>query len=145
MTDAMHPNLSIMNKLDIKNLDACVDVFADNFVWHYFNPKRPEIEGDYQGVSGLKDFFAKMKETSKGTFQVNPVDARAVGDDLVVVHACNRLAVPEMQGGTIEFDAVVVWRIVNGKIAEAWDIPAVHSVRTVHPSQGKYKNETASS
>ena len=77
-----------------------------------------------------------MKESSNSAFQVNPVDARAVGDKLVVVHACNRLALPAMEGGTIEFDAVVVWRIVNGKIAEAWDIPAAHSVRTVHPSQG---------
>src|SRR5210317_1223709 len=115
MPDAIHPNLAIMNKLDIGNLDACVDVFADNFVWHYFNPARPEFEGNYQGVSGLKDFFAKMKEGSNGAFQVNPVETRAVGNELVVVQACNRFALPEKEGGTIEFDAVVVWRIVNGK------------------------------
>ncbi len=142
MTDAMHPNFEIIHKLDVKNLDACADIFADSFVWHYFNPKRPEIEGKYQGVSGLKDFFAKMKETSNGTFQVNPVEARAVGDELVVVQVCNRLALEAMEGGTIEFDAVVVWRIVNGKIAEAWDIPAVHSVRTVHQSQVQYEHKT---
>ena len=64
MTDTMHPNLSIMNRLDIKNLDACADVFADSFVWHYINPKLPKIEGNYQGVSGLKSFFSKMNETS---------------------------------------------------------------------------------
>lgn len=67
--------------------------------------------------------------------QVNPVDVRAVGDELVVVHACNRLELPAKQGGPIEFDAVVVWRIVDGTIAEAWDIPAVHTVRTVPQSQ----------
>jgi len=134
MPDAIHPNLSIIHKLDIKNLDACADIIADNFVWHYFNPKRTEIEGNYQGVSGLKDFFAKMNRTGNGTFQVNPVDVRPVGDELVVVHVCNRLALPAMESSAIEFDAVVVWRIVNGKIAEAWDIPAVHSVRTVDPS-----------
>jgi len=141
----MHPNLSIINSLDIENLDACADLFANNFVWHYFNPERPEFEGNYQGVSGLKDFFAKMKESSNGAFQVNPVEARAVRDELVVVHACNRFALEAMDGGTIEFDAIVVWRIVNGKIAEAWDIPAVHTVRTVAQSQSQDKNETASS
>jgi len=35
MTDTMHPNLAIMQKLDIQNLDACADIFADNFTWHY--------------------------------------------------------------------------------------------------------------
>jgi len=55
-----------------------------------------------------------MNKTSNGTFQVNLVEARPVGDELVVVHMCNRLAL-----STIEFDAVVVWRIVDGKIAEA--------------------------
>ena len=133
MTDTMHPNLSIMNRLDIKNLDACSDVFADNFVWHYFNPKLPELEGNYQGVSGLKSFFSKMNETGNGTFQVNPVDVRAVGDELVFVQVCNQLALDD---APIEFDAIVIWRIVDGKIAEAWDIPAVHTVRTVPQSQG---------
>jgi predicted SnoaL-like aldol condensation-catalyzing enzyme len=132
----MHPNLAIMSKLDIENLDACADIFADNFVWHYFNPQRPELEGNYQGLSGLNGFFAKLKESSNGAFQVNPVEARAVGDELVVVQACNRFASEAMDDGAIEFDAVVVWRIVNGKIAEAWDIPAVHSVRPVDPGQG---------
>ena len=33
-----------------------------------------------------------------------------------------------LEGEQIETDAVVVWRIVEGKIVEAWDIPAVHSV-----------------
>ena len=128
MPEAIHPNIAIMNKLDIRNLDACEEIFDDNFVWHYFNPKLPDVEGNYLRVSGLKDFFAKMMESSNGTFQVKPVDARAVGNELVVVHARNRFNSEATEGDTIEFDAVVVWRIVNGRIAEAWDIPAVHSV-----------------
>jgi predicted SnoaL-like aldol condensation-catalyzing enzyme len=33
-------------------------------------------------------------------------------------------------GGTeIDFDAIVVWRIVDGRISEAWDIPAINTVR----------------
>jgi hypothetical protein len=34
-----------------------------------------------------------------------------------------------IEGAPIEIDAVVVWRIVGGQIAEAWDIPAVHTPR----------------
>ena len=40
----------------------------------------------------------------------------------------------ETSNELLEIDAVVVWRIVGGKIAEAWDIPAVH---TAHPVQAK--------
>jgi predicted SnoaL-like aldol condensation-catalyzing enzyme len=39
-----------------------------------------------------------------------------------------------LEGSSIEFDAVVVWRIVNGKVAEAWDIPAVNTIRPVEKS-----------
>ena len=34
-----------------------------------------------------------------------------------------------IEGAPIEIDAVVVWRIVGGQIAEAWDIPAVNTAR----------------
>lgn len=118
-----------MNKLDIQNLDGCADIFSDDFVWHYFNPKRPELEGNYRGVSGLKRFFNKMKSVSKNAFQVKPVDTRPIGNEFIVVHACNRFAQDNTGEGTIEFDAVIVWRIVAGKIVEAWDIPAINTVR----------------
>jgi len=37
-------------------------------------------------------------------------------------------------GGTeIDIDAIVVWRIVDGRVSEAWDIPAINTVRP-HPS-----------
>ena len=128
MTETMHPNMSLLMKLDIQNLDACRNVFADNFIWHYFNPRLPELQGDYHGVEGFKGFFAKLAEISNGSFQRNVIDARSVGDELVVVQTCNRLA---FEGDTIETDVVVVWRIVNGKIAEGWDIPSVYNVHTI--------------
>ena len=134
MTETIHPNISLMQKLDIQNLDACENIFADNFIWHYFNPRLPELEGDYRGVDGLKGFFAKLGEKSNGSFQGNVIDARAAGDELVVVHVCNRLTSEASQGDTIEFDAIVVWRIVDGKIAEAWDIPSVYNVRSIQKS-----------
>ena len=47
-----------------------------------------------------------------------------IGDELVVTHTKNRLT---LQGRSITTDVVVVRRIVNGRIAEVWDIPSVHS------------------
>ena len=29
----------------------------------------------------------------------------------------------------LDVDAIVVWRIVDGRISEAWDIPAINTVR----------------
>ena len=125
-------NLSILEKVDIRNLDACAELFSDDFIWHYYNPKLPELEGDYRGVQELEGFFEKLFQMSGGSFNVTLVDARCVGDELVVTQTCNRIT---YQGKTIEFDVVVVWRIVEGKIAEAWDIPSVFNVRSVDQSQ----------
>lgn len=125
--EASHQNLSLMAKLDIQNLDACAKLFANDFVWHYFNPKLPEIEGDHRGVDGLKGFFAKLGKTTSGSFKVNPIDARSAGDELVVTHVCDHMT---LEGNTLEIDAIVVWRIVDGKITEAWDIPAINTART---------------
>ena len=59
-----HPNLSLLEKLDIQNLDASTNIIAENFIWHYFNPRLPELHGDYHGVEGFKEFFAKLHEIS---------------------------------------------------------------------------------
>lgn len=131
MAETLHPNLSVLTKLDIRNLDACRSLFADDFVWHYFNPRLPELEGKHRGFEGLKGFFARLGERSNGSFRNSVIDARPMGDELVVTHVCNQM---ELDGDAIELDAVVIWRIVGSKIAEAWDIPAVNTVRTLRES-----------
>lgn len=128
MTETMHPNLSLLNKLDLQNLDACQQIIADDFVWHYYNPQLPELQGDYRGTEGLIEFFTRLGKRSHGSFHRNVIDARPAGDELVVVQVCNRM---ELHGNRFEVDAIVVWRCVGGKIAEAWDIPAVNTVRPV--------------
>ena len=135
MTEAIHPNMSLLMKLDIRNLDSCNSVFAEDFTWHYFNPRLTELEGDYHGIEGLKSLFAKLANKSNSSFQVNVVDARPVGDELVVTHVCNRMT---LEGNTIEFDAVVIWRIVNDKFTEAWDIPAVNTVRSINDAEYRW-------
>lgn len=46
------------------------------------------------------------------------------------------LDLQNLDGSSLEFDAVVVWRIIDSKIAEAWYIPAVNTIRTVQRSEG---------
>ena len=122
---AEHPNIALLKRLDLRNLDAAADLFAESFVWHYFNPKLPELEGDYAGLDGLQSFFEAIGAHTGGTFKVNPVSATACGDELVVVHVKNEMTVQHRE---IAIDAVVVWRIVSGRIAEAWDIPSVYAM-----------------
>ena len=129
MTKGSHPNISLLEKLDIRNLDECKNIISDNFTWHYFNPELSELEGDYHGIKEFNDFFLKLAEIVKGSFKMNVIDSRPAGDELVVTHTCNSLTKDDKH---IEFDVVVVWRIVNGKITEGWDIPAVNSVRNVN-------------
>lgn len=116
-----HSNLVLLMKLNILNLDASVDLFAEGFIWHYFNPKLPDIEGSYVGVEGLKKFFQRLGGQTAGTFKVEPVNAIPIGDELIVVHARNTM---QRNGESIAIDAAVVWRIVDGQFAEAWDIPS---------------------
>lgn len=118
-----HPNVTLLSRLNLADIEACADIIADDFIWHYFNPKLPDLQGDYAGPKGLQDFFRKLHGRSNGKFKVNPIDIRTVGDELVIVQVRNRM---ELDAEAFEVDAIVVWRVVNGKLAEAWDIPAIH-------------------
>lgn len=116
-----HPNLVLLSQLEIQNLDASADLFAEGFIWHYFNPKLPDIEGNYVGVEGLKKFFQGLHGQSAGTFKVEPVNAIPIGDKLIVVHVRNSM---QYNGKFISIDAAVIWRIFDGQFAEAWDVPS---------------------
>lgn len=119
-----HANISLLKHLDLRNLDASRALFTQDAVWHYFNPRLPDIQGDYVGVTGVRSFFERIQALTEGTFQVEPISMTPIGDELVVTHTKNRMT---LQGQSITTDVVVVWRIVDGRIAEVWDIPSVYS------------------
>ena len=123
-----HPNVALLSRFDPTNIVGTADILAENFVWHFFNPCLPDLQGDYVGRAGLQDFFEKMANLTEGSFKVNPVAITAVGDELVVTQVKDTMI---LEGQSIDVDAVVVWCIVDGRIVEAWDIPAVHSPHPV--------------
>ena len=114
-----HPNISLMKRLDLRNIAEARDVIAEDVVWHFFNPNLPDMQGDYVGLEGIRSFFETMGQKSRGTFKVEPVSVTAVGDELVVVQARDTLTVEDQQH---TLDVVVVWRIVDGLVREVWDI-----------------------
>lgn len=121
-----HPNLTVLRKFDPNNMASFKEAIGDSAVFHYFNPNLPELEGDYVGLAGFHKFFESVQKRSKGTFKVQPISAVPVGDELVVVQTKNTLVLDDNQ---IELDVVVVWRIVEGKIAEVWDIPSAYCAK----------------
>ena len=84
-----HPNIALLSRFDPANMAANADVLSEDFVWHFFNPRLPELHGDHVGRDGLENFFEKMHGLTGGTFKINPVSATPVGDELVVVQSKN--------------------------------------------------------
>lgn len=119
-----HPNVTLLKRFDPRNVIGTADVFAEDAVWHFFNPLLPDIQGDYVGRSGLQTFFEKMAKLTDGTFKVTPVSVTPVGDELLVMQTKNTMILEDEQIAT---DVVLVWRIVGGHIVEVWDIPSVYS------------------
>ena len=119
-----HVNVSLLKRLDLDNMAASAALFAQDVVWHFFNPLLPDVQGDYVGLTGVRTFFEKLGALTDDTFQVEPISITAFGDELVVTHTKNRMI---LEGRPIETDVVAVWRIVGGHITEVWDIPSVHT------------------
>ncbi len=104
--------------------------FADDFVFHFFNSQLPDLDGDYHGFDGIADLFERLGELSKTGFRQVHHSLTPCGDELVVAFVTNTVG---FDGTTIDVDAVVVWRVFGGQIHEAWDIPAVNTVRPHQP------------
>ena len=118
----VHPNLALLRRLFELITEEAADtegLLAEDFVWHYSNPHLPELEGDYTGLEGLRAFFAKLGAKMQGTFRLGPPKVLYVGEELLAFHAHH---VMKKDGEPLEADAVIVFRIVQGRIAEAWDI-----------------------
>ncbi|MGB5276694.1 MAG: nuclear transport factor 2 family protein [Gammaproteobacteria bacterium] len=122
-----HPNIAVLKRFDPANVAETVDVLAEDVIWHYYNPRLPDLHGDYVGRAGIQTFFEKLRLLAGSAFKINTVSVTAVGDELVVVH---RKQVMNLEDHHIESDVVVVWRIVDGRIAEVWDIPSIHAAPT---------------
>lgn len=124
-----HPNIDLVASINTADMSLSADLFHPDVVWHFSNPSAPELMGSYKGMAGIDEFFQKVRKRGEGSFLIQPRGAWAVGDELVVVQSCNRLG----KGiEAIEFDVVLVWRIIDQKVWEVWDIPASQS-RSVGP------------
>ncbi len=123
-----HSNIEVLKQFDPTDVSNTLDVFAEDVIFHYYNPHFPDLHGDYIGREGVQSFFDKLRMTTGDSFKPNVVSVKAFGDELVVVH---RKQVINMGGHQLETDVIVVWRIVDGKIMEVWDIPSIHNAHVL--------------
>jgi uncharacterized protein len=125
---AEHSNISIVKRIGSAiragDIGGARDVLGEHVVWHYFNPRLPELAGDYVRIAAVAAFFESLARRTGETFRLEPVSANSAGDELVVTHARLQLTLDTRQ---IQTDAVVVWRLHNDRVVEVWDIPAVHA------------------
>jgi predicted SnoaL-like aldol condensation-catalyzing enzyme len=124
--NSIHPNITILQQFDPGNVYESANLISEDAVLHYYNSKLPNMQGDYHGRQGFIEFFRKIAGQTQGSFEVTPKTITPMGDELVVTHVVNSMTLNARQ---IEIDAVVVWRIVDGKIQEAWDIPAIYAAK----------------
>jgi uncharacterized protein len=124
-----HPNaarvMRVGEAIATRDLARAADLLDEEVVWHYLNPRLPEIVGDYRGLAGVKSLFEKLARRSQGTFSLQPLSITPAGDELVVAHVKVSL---ELDGERVETDAVVVWRVYQDRFTEVWDLPAIHAV-----------------
>ena len=106
--------------------DPGTELFARDFVFHFVNPHLPELAGDHHGADGMRRLFERLHDASETGFHNEPHSLTPYGDELVVAYATNTVT---FGGTTLDVDAVVVWRVVGGLLREAWDIPAINTVR----------------
>lgn len=122
--DKIHPNIKLLEEVNLKDRPSIKKKFSSHVIWRFFNPKIPNIAGDYKGVEGIMKLFEILDIITRGSFEYIPVRAIAVGEELVVTHVKNRMSTYTKLE---ELDTVVVWRIINKKIVEVWNIPSVYN------------------
>ena len=122
-----HPNIAVLRQFNPANISVSRSILADDVVFHYYNHRLPDMHGDYHGFQGFEELFGKLAAKTNGTFKVRPISITPIGDELIVTHVKDKMM---LKGQPIEVDAVVVWRIVDTKIKEVWDIPAVYTTKT---------------
>ena len=124
----MHPNEDLIRStyaaFAAGDLQAVGESLADDIVWHSLGHSR--FSRDYTGREDVFGLFGTLFEETDGTFRIELNDVLA-NDQRAVALTTNR---GERLGRTLVYDEAAVFRVADGKIAEAWlyvDDQAAHA------------------
>jgi predicted ester cyclase len=117
-------NVALVRKfyqaINSRNLDALDAIVSSDFADHMADPQQPH------GIDALKQSLAPFISSSSDLKFVNdPVIAK--GDFVTVVDTISGTNDGEIMGmqptnKSFEFSAIDIWRIKDGKLAEAWHV-----------------------
>jgi uncharacterized protein len=93
------------------------ELLAEDVVWHV--PGESAIAGDHRGVDAVIDYFETRRRLAAGSMRIHPGEALA-GADFAVQLADGTA---EIDGRTVRWSTVGVYRLENGRVAEAWLVP----------------------
>lgn len=104
----------LVNAFNQRDLDPVLKIFADNVVLHY--PGKNQISGDYDGKSGVLDFWKKQIEISGGSLKGEIVSVLQGEGNLVLIIETS----VEVDNKVYSWRRVNHYRIVEGRIIEGW-------------------------
>ena len=114
----VHPNEDLIRStyaaFAAGDLQAVGESLADDIVWHSLGQSR--FSRDYTGREDVLCLFGTLFEETDGTFRIELNDVLA-NDQRAVALTTNR---GERLGRTLVYDEAAVFRLADGKIAEAW-------------------------
>jgi ketosteroid isomerase-like protein len=108
-----------------RDLAAVRDAIAPDVVWHEAG-SRPPYTGDLIGRDAVLAMMAKAAELTGGTFRLELEDVLA--NDRRAVALVDWVA--EREGRTLRGKEIAVYRVRDGRLAEAWFYP--DDLQTVH-------------
>lgn len=118
----MHRNLHILGEglqaFASRDMAKLRDIFHDGVCWHYAGTS--VLCGTYIGLGEVFELFAKRAALSGNTYRLQ-VEQAIASDDFVTVLGRTRA---ERDGEVYEDSICYVYRVQNGKVIEAWGIPA---------------------
>ena len=121
-TTPEHPHLELFRRgsrafLE-RDFSVMEETLAPDLVWHYLGAK--PLAGDYRGLAEVLDLFAYRAALTHETWSLSPLSVTAT--DVFVTAIWRATA----QRGDVHFESELcnVYRVHDGKVAEAWSMIA---------------------
>ena len=114
-----HPNADIVRQmyqaLEKGDFPAYLNLMADDVVYHAAG--HCFFAGDYLGKENLGKLAVTVYSETQGTHRVTRRQIMGTASHVAVIDTWKA----ERKGRTIHMDNLLVYRVVDGKIAECWE------------------------